>query len=1151
MNKFKSFLMLLFISMSIVFTGCQSNNSDLPSDKQSGVVTNEVSFILSNDDLLISSSSQSENLVLSAYDADDTSNVNMTLLVKYPSHTVSSGIDVGYLPSEINIVDGRVQFAYSGPQDIDKTLADLNASGYVDTVTFSLYDQNSSASINMNVTFTSVAEDEKDYSQYTLTVLPELLTISEASESRVVDLYLENDNSQPAANEIISLDYFDGSKGTVNSFSATTDGNGHVSFSYTAPSTITDGPLVTMTFRGESTDLNTVTTAVVVDKSNTLTEPDYSNYTLSAVPATITITEALQSSVVDLYLEDDNSRPVDGETILLDYFDGSKGTVNTFSATTDVNGHVAFEYTAPATVSDGSLVYMTFRGANSTLNTVRTSVVVNTNAVAKDYTGYKISLVDPNRVIEESLQEEFFDIYLKDKSGKAAEGDTIVLDFFDGNSGTVNAFTGVTDANGHVRFTYTAPVDLSTVNVYSMTFRIEGTTSYLYSVSSTLSVSSAATDVPSITLDNNSITVSQNGENVQVKVLAFNSDGEKFSSGSIVVRYPTDIIDGTVSGGGFTANEVPISNGEAIFTFVGPDPLVSITPLNFTFVYKEDTSINTVLSVTYLPEIPKLVFDDASVLVTVNGQIVNIGISVLDKDNSPYPDGNIKIRYPDEVLTGKDVGSFAESTVEVVDGRATFVYTAPSPLSGADSIIFTFYHDAQPLLSEKELTVTITPDAGQVVLTNYTLNSVYETTMDLEVTKQMTFYVADDNGINIPDSNITSMRVTILNPTLGILEDTNGSTGTSLISYNLNNVQMNLRSYTISGVIPIEVYAEFKDANNNDANLTSVYNVVVLSGPPSAMSLSYASTEHDAEQTARAKFVENWILTVTDKYNNLVNTNPAISMGMLAGYTQSSAATANVASYLYYNSASGGTINGTNNTFTAPSTVFGNVDQVNDILVLFGDGYTYNASGKWDFNFNSTTVLDLVDDYNGTDTSSLGFAVGHNYRQDVCGDGVEWVGNVYPADDNYLLGDSGTMALKVEYDYYMTGKDVMLWTNLVGEHNNTTVRIGESKKITLRALGIEGESYSFAKGFQGLIRLNISISETIEYYKNANFWYNVEVTGDDTNWTVTGDSMIDGNITSSFCYENSGVGYVDVTINSPAGEAGTVQLTNVLPINEF
>ena len=95
-----------------------------------------------------------------------------------------------------------------------------------------------------------------------------------------------------------------------------------------------------------------------------------------------------------------------------------------------------------------------------------------------------------------------------------------------------------------------------------------------------------------------------------------------------------------------------------------------------------------------------------------------------------------------------------------------------------------------------------------------------------------------------------------------------------------------------------------------------------------------------------------------------------------------------------------------------------------------------------------------------------------------------------------------------------------------------------------------GPSYTFAKDFSGVVRMNLTITDTVEYYKNANFGYAVEVSGDGNVWSVKGTSMSDGNITASFCNENSGVGYVDVNISSSTN-SGTITVKNVLPSSEF
>jgi hypothetical protein len=352
-------------------------------------------------------------------------------------------------------------------------------------------------------------------------------------------------------------------------------------------------------------------------------------------------------------------------------------------------------------------------------------------------------------------------------------------------------------------------------------------------------------------------------------------------------------------------------------------------------------------------------------------------------------------------------------------------------------------------------------------------------------------------------------------------------------------------------LVPLKVDAQFKDVNGHDHNLTEIFNMIVLSGPPTAMSLSYVGT---AQDSSKAKFIDRWALTVTDRYNNLVNTHPAVSTGALVGFIQDSSHTAtNAQNYLYFEpGASGGDINATDNTFTAPNGVFANVDQTNDILTVFGSGYTYQASGKWDIQTNSNSVLDLVDDYNDTFVSDLGFAIGHNYRQVTCDPGVERVANVYTDGNSSIIDDSGSLIVNIEYDYYLVGKDAMLWVNLVGvSGSGNQARLGEAQKVTLRGNGIEGESFAYPKGYSGKVRLKVKISNTVEYYRNARFGYTISV-GDDTNWSFVEDSMGNGisSCADSLGNDTDGIAYVDVNITGSA-TAGTLSLVNMLLGNEF
>ena len=136
------------------------------------------------------------------------------------------------------------------------------------------------------------------------------------------------------------------------------------------------------------------------------------------------------------------------------------------------------------------------------------------------------------------------------------------------------------------------------------------------------------------------------------------------------------------------------------------------------------------------------------------------------------------------------------------------------------------------------------------------------------------------------------------------------------------------------------------------------------------------------------------------------------------------------------------------------------------------------------------------------------------------------------------------MRINVEYDYYLTGKDVMLWVNLIGKQykDNTTVRIGEARKITLRANGISANvaSQSVPAGASEVYQFSIKINDTEEWYRHANFEAIIEASE-----TVSINSTTYSDITDNVANVS-----VNVTNNS-ATDIGTVSVSDALISNEF
>ena len=548
---------------------------------------------------------------------------------------------------------------------------------------------------------------------------------------------------------------------------------------------------------------------------------------------------------------------------------------------------------------------------------------------------------------------------------------------------------------------------------------------------------------------------------------------------------------------------------------------------------------------------------------TINTELIELPIKVFDgADNTPYSKGKVKVELPPEVLLGVDVGSFESYEVDIVAGVALFKYSGPTDLkrlidAGSTESIFQFYHEDN-YKAKKSVKMIYKPDSGYIP-SNYIMtisSDDGEFTMGLLSEKTFSVVLKDDHGSEVSDGDITSVQITSQNTFVGkLLKD--GLPVDSLTVIGKNPVNFVVKTNTKSGLLPVEIIINFIDANGKTKVLTQTINMVVFSGPPTAMSISYAGVSQDA---TRAKYIEKFAVTVVDAYGNKVNTQPNISVGGIVEYAVDGSSPDGVrrenSPRLWYgkHDSPHGTVHaigGNEATFdTGLANMFKYVDFFNDKLVVFGEGYVYEALGKWDISSGATSdSLTLLDNYFGIDRSNLFYAVGHNYRSDLCSnDGREYVGAA--ESDTYKLDPEGTALISFMYDYHLTGKDIMLWVNLSGYQadTKTEVRIGESMKHTLRGMGLITKNSYIVYANSSAIPLTFAIhhDKAEEWYKNGKFGY-----------VVTGRCQVESVIDSSndddarLCDVHGGVAYVELSVSNPSPGDCSITLDNIVVSSEF
>lgn len=448
---------------------------------------------------------------------------------------------------------------------------------------------------------------------------------------------------------------------------------------------------------------------------------------------------------------------------------------------------------------------------------------------------------------------------------------------------------------------------------------------------------------------------------------------------------------------------------------------------------------------------------------------------------------------------------------------------------------------------------------------------------DLE--KSFSINLKDANGTLLNnDFEITKIEViSENNVVVQLLDKETGERKNSLLLDNQNNASFTLISKKLSGIAPIRVNVEFNDSNKKAKSISTLISVPVMSGPPSAISISYVSTGQDTE---RAKYEEKFAVSVTDEYGNRVNTRPYISLGAIVGYAvdgkESSAVETANTRRLYYGQSdiergiANGTVNPLGdslaNTTNFEDTTSGRSDvfkwvnsegENSDKLVVFGKGKNYEAMGKWDFSKIDNNTLKLEDDYHGVFRSDLSYAIGRNYYQDQCtDDSREWLGTT--DSETYQLDEEGTVIVSYKYDYHLMGKDALVWVNLNGYQSDTgkTTRLGEVTKHTLLGQGLrfipEGTISIDANETQNTIVSYEIWHKGAEHvpYRNAHFGVRLAESSNCEIVDVQSSNEVDAR-TCNNGLSKEGRSYITFILKATEEKGCTFGLADVLVTDEF
>ncbi len=994
------------------------------------------------------------------------------------------------------------------------------------------------------------------------------VTVSQDDESVTIRVQALTKNGSAATDGNVSYQVTDDDVGQYDNGALTPATaeieDGYATFTYSAPSNLQNqidaGNLGTsyLFYVKDSTDI-TVPISITFDTSAVTTNDPISSLLLD--PSSLTITEAGSYTVNATGLNSAGKAVANGGVYVKWPDTGSVNPGKMTSSFTITAGEGSFSYTTPSDLTTLSTISpLTFELYDSATSNLLTTFKIN-------FSGSSITphlTISPtSATITKGSDEATIAVVATDNNGKALSGVTIeVLNPVGASAGTFNASEVDTDGSGKATFTYTAPSTIA-AGTATFTFRYKDNTAYRAYWSAVFSPAAGESTDPITTLvTDNNVTATTDGESISITVSAFTASGAYAQTGSISVRPQNQL----ANIGSFTATQVDIGeNGRATFEFIAPDPIDdSLADQVFIFTSSSGATTQTTVSYESQPISGEIYPERINVNVngvytndvniTQNGEVKTVLIRVWGNDDQPYDGGNIKIKFPTEAIQGTaDVGYFAESTVACENGRAEFTYNAPSNLSGrdGDAFTFSFVHDStDSQAGEADLTFTLHPDLDQIVITTYELRLVAadaKNTMGLEEQKAFTVKVVDtdDNITEISEGNYT---ITLLNTDMADIVDSDGTHSEVLTKNDAQNVIFRLETSRISGLLPLKVSVTFVDVNGDTQTIEEIFNVLVFSGPPTTIGIDFTPTvDFDS---VYAEFTEHFVVTVTDEYENLVNTNPTISVGAIVGYATTDLGNPyNPDNYIYFqpDGATTGTITNAADQFTASNAILGNVDQSgNDKLAIIPPDYDFNAGGKWDFDYVSNSVLNLIDDYDGTDLSGLGFAIGHNHRVRTCEVGAKENARVY-IDGNNTIDDYGRALVTMAYQPYMVGKDVILWVNILTYKNedDSTQRSGTGRKFTLRGSGLASDSFTVPKNDAGTITFFIGQNDSGQPYLNGHFLANAESTGDVVMGTKTYSNITDCSYSGTDPIYVPGQAYISIPYVS-GSEGGTITIAPVV-----
>jgi hypothetical protein len=306
------------------------------------------------------------------------------------------------------------------------------------------------------------------------------------------------------------------------------------------------------------------------------------------------------------------------------------------------------------------------------------------------------------------------------------------------------------------------------------------------------------------------------------------------------------------------------------------------------------------------------------------------------------------------------------------------------------------------------------------------------------------FFVNLDSNSSVREDRVHSITIKSSDPSKVKFIDPNnyvndnGETHSELTFKEKNGIDLYIQTYNKSGVVNFDVSVKYTNNRGEVYDLNTSTSLTISSGEPMAFSINSVGVKYNQETKW---FEQKFLISASDKYNNIVNIKSKIIVSAMADYTKDGSG--NRVLYGNFSNTKAKIVadkEAHSASLKVSSNLFTKLDIDRDFLLLFGQVSAGEALGKWDIDKYNTgkSTLTLTDSYYGDTHSSLGFAVGHNYYSEICSsESKEWELEIDSTDGIYQLDDRGKTYVTLKFPAYMIGKKIAIAVNFSGKYRRS------------------------------------------------------------------------------------------------------------------